>query len=219
MRVIQARLDNCVVAVGTRTPSTVLGRRKDVFLRVGWNAEAMEPNAYDKAVGVNDDDNANTEVHSDSFGVGWTIEVFQNMTSMKEHKVDIEVSTIIGTETKIAWVKLTPTASEELSWDRAKARSLAGGIAIYLVFDRLNIAYDIEELIERISHEAVAEHLNDAGKNSANLEVSVEEPKFVWTFLLCRAMTQSRAMTQKSVRKALGLIKTAKIRSVATASP
>ena len=51
----------------------------------------------------NDDDNANTEVHSDSFRVEWTIEVVQNMTSVKERKVDIEVSTIIGTETKITW--------------------------------------------------------------------------------------------------------------------
>ena len=70
MPVVRARLDNCVVAVGTRTPSTVLGRRKDVFLKVGWNAEAMEPNAYHKAVDGNDDDNANTEVHSDRFRVG-----------------------------------------------------------------------------------------------------------------------------------------------------
>ena len=42
------------------------------------------------------------------------------------------------------------------------------GIAIYLVFDTLDVAYDIEVLIERISHEAVAEHLNDAGKDRAN---------------------------------------------------
>ena len=66
---------------------------------------------------------------------------------------------------------------------------------ICLVFDRLNIACDIEELIERIRHEAVAEHLNDAGKNSANSEVSLEEPEFVST-------VPCQAMTQKSVRKA-----------------
>ena len=72
---------------------------------------------------------------------------------------------------------------------------MAGGIALYLVHDRLNIAFDIEELIERISHGAVAEHLNDAGKNSANSELSLEEPDFVWT-VLCQEMTQ------KSVRKA-----------------
>ena len=103
--------------------------------------------------------------------------------------------TIIGIETKITWVSLNPNASGELSWDRAQERSLAGGSAIYLVFDRMDIACDIEELIERISHEAVAEHLIDAGKNSANLEVSLEEPEFVWT-VLCQAMTQ------KSVRNA-----------------
>ena len=83
----------------------------------------------------------------------------------------------------------------ELSWDRAEARSLADGIAINLVFDRLDIAYDIEELFEGISHEAVAEHLNDAGKNGANSEVTLEEPEFVWT-VLCQTLTQ------KSVRKA-----------------
>ena len=126
----------------------------------------MEPSAYHKAVDGNVDDNASTEVHSDSFRVEWTIEVFQNMTSMTEHKVDVEMSTII--ETKITWVRLNPDASDELSWDRTKARSLAGGIAVYLVLDWLNIACDIEELTERMSHEAVAKHLNGAGKNSAN---------------------------------------------------
>ena len=72
---------------------------------------------------------------------------------------------------------------------------MAGDSAIYLVLNRLAVAYDIEELIERLSHEAVAERLIDAGKNSANLEVNLEEPEFVWT-VLCQTMTQ------KSVRKA-----------------
>ena len=72
---------------------------------------------------------------------------------------------------------------------------MAGATAIYLVLDRLDVACDIEELIERIGHGAVAENLNDAGMNSANSEVSSEEPEFVWT-VLCQAMTQ------KSVRKA-----------------
>ena len=43
--------------------------------------------------------------------------------------MDIEVSTIIGTETKITWVRLKPNTADELSWDRAEARSLADGIA------------------------------------------------------------------------------------------
>ena len=44
---------------------------------------------------------------------------------------------------------LTPNTSDELSWDHATARSLADdGIAIYLVFNGLDIAHDIEELIE-----------------------------------------------------------------------
>ena len=181
--------------------------RKDIFMRAGWNAEVMESNAYHSAEDWNDDDNASTEVHSDSFRVEWRIDVFQNVKSMKEHKVDIEVSPIIGTETKIVkqvsswrpagitWVRLKPKTADELSWDRAKARSLAGGIAIYLVLNRLDIAHDIEELIERIGHERVAENLNNAGMNSTNSAVNSEEPECVWT-VLCQAMTQ------KSVRKA-----------------
>ena len=51
-------------------PSTVLGRRNDVYMRVGWNADAMEPNAYHEAVDGNDDDNANTEVRSGQFQDG-----------------------------------------------------------------------------------------------------------------------------------------------------
>ena len=90
--------------------------------------------------------------------------------------------------------KTAANTSDELSWDRAKARSLAGGIAIYLVLDRLDITCDIEELIERIGHEAVSENLNDAGMNSKNSEVHSEEPDCVWT-VLCQAMAQ------KSVRK------------------
>ena len=85
-------------------------------------------------------------------------------------------------------VALTPNTaantSDELSWDRAQARSLAGGTAIYLALNRLDVDWDMEELIERSGQEA--------GTNS---EVSSEEPEFVLT-VLCRTMTQ------KSVRKA-----------------
>ena len=72
---------------------------------------------------------------------------------------------------------------------------MADGTVIYLVLNRLDVAYDIEELIERTGHEAVSENLNDAVTNCTNSEVSSEEPEFVWT-VLCHAMTQ------KSVRKA-----------------
>ena len=113
--------------------------------------------------------------------------MFQDLKTMEEHKVDTEVSTIIETEAKIVkqvsswrlagvtWVRLENTAattktmrntSDELFWDRAKARSVAGGIAVYLVLDRPDIAYDIEELIKRIGHERVAENLNNAVMNS-----------------------------------------------------
>ena len=141
---------------------------------------------------LNDNDGTSTHGHSHSFMVELRIDVFLDVKAMKEHKVDIEVSTIIGTEAKIVkqvstwrpagitWVRLENTAattktmrntSDELSWDRAKVRSLAGGIAIYLVLDWRNIASDIEELIERIGHERVAENLNNAVMNSTRLSI------------------------------------------------
>ena len=175
--------------------------RNEVFMSAGWNAEAMESNAYHKAEDWNDDD---MEVHIDSFMVELRVDVFQDVKAMKEHKVDIEVLTIIGTEAKIMkqvsswgpagikWVRLENTGattesmrntSDELSWDGAKARSLAGGFAIYLVLD-------IEELIERIGHERVAENLTNAVMNSTNSEVNSEEPECVWT-VLCQACEES----------------------------
>ena len=39
--------------------------------------------------------------------------------------------------------------SDETSWDRANARSWAGGIANCLMLNRLDIAYDIEDVVER----------------------------------------------------------------------
>ena len=136
-------------------------------MSAGWNAEAMEPNAYHQAEDFNDDVNGTRDGHSDSFMVELRIDLFQDVKAMKEYNVDFEVSAIIGTETKIVkqvsswrqaditWVRmepraaaLTPNTSDELSWDHATARSLADGIAIYLVFNGLDIAHDIEELIE-----------------------------------------------------------------------
>ena len=42
-----------------------------------------------------------------------------------------------------ATTRITRDTLDELSWERAKVISLAGGIAIYLVLNRLNIAYNI----------------------------------------------------------------------------
>ena len=168
-------------------------------MSAGWDAEAIEPNAYHKPEDLNDDDNATKDGHSDSFMVELRIDLFQDAKALKEHKVDCEVSTTIGTETKIVthvssrrpagitWVR------DGLSFDHAKARSLAGGTAIYLVLYRLDIAYDIEKLI---GHETVVENLNDAVMNSADKKLpSLREPEFVWTVLY-------PVVTQKSVRKA-----------------
>ena len=166
-----------------------------------------------QAENFNDDDNATKDGHSDSVMVGLRIDVFQDVKAMKERTVDFEVSTIIGTETKIVkqvsswrqagitWVRvgpraaaLTPNTSDELSWDHAKARSLADGTAIYLVLNRLDIPYDIEELVEGISHETGVENLNNAVMNSADRNLpSLGEPEFVWTVLY-------QSMTQKSVK-------------------
>ena len=125
---------------------------------------AMEPNAYHKAECWDDDD-------SDSFMVEW--------------RMDIKSATIIETATKIVkrvsnWrsagvtcVKLEPRATRttrnalnELSWERAKPRSLADGTETYLVLKRLVIANDSQELIKRIGHETVNENLNNDVMNS-----------------------------------------------------
>ena len=144
------------------------------------------------------------------------IDVFKDVKAMKEHHVDFEVSTIIGTKTKIVkqvsswrqagitWVRmdpraaLSPNTSDELSWDRAKPRSLADGTETHLVLKRLLIADDSQELIKRIGHETVNENLNNDVVNNTNSDlnsgVSSEEPEFAWT-VLCQTTTQ------KSVRK------------------
>ena len=85
----------------------------------------------------------------------------------------------------------------ELSWDRAKPRSLAGGMETYLMFKRLVIADDSQEWIERIGHETVAENLNKAVMNSTHPEVNSEEPECVWT-VFCQAMTQKSVRQRRS---------------------
>ena len=157
--------------------------RNEVFMKAGWGAVAVEPNAHHKAGSLNDDDDASVCVHGDDFMVEPRIDVFQDVNAMLEHKVDIKVLAIIGpgqgTEAKIvkrifswslsaftwkanpkhaldliAWAGLeqskaaVPTpgtaattktvrnALEELSWDRAKVVSSAGGTATYLALDR-----------------------------------------------------------------------------------
>ena len=176
--------------------------RNEELMSAGWSAEAMEPTAYHIAGDWNDDDNANTEIHNDNLRVELKIEVFQDAQALKMHKMDIKMSTIIGIAAKIVkqmsswrpagitWVRLEPrmtrttrNTSDEPSWDRAKTRSLAGGIAIYLVLNRLDIACDIEDLIERIGQERVAENLNNAGMNSTNSGVNSKEPECVWAIL------------------------------------
>ena len=153
----------------------------EVFMIVGVNAEAMEPNAYHTAEYWDVDDSASAVVCRESFMVASRIDVFQNVEALKEHKVDSALATIVGAKTMIAkqvsdcrpagitWVRLEPRAavlpvtaastrttritSNGLSWDRANPRSLAGGMVSYLVLKRLVIAYDSEELIEGGGHE------------------------------------------------------------------
>ena len=104
------------------------------------NAEAMEPNVYRRAEALNDDDDACMYVHGDDFKVELRIDVFQNAKVMSEHKVDIEVSTIIalGQNTGanivkqlsswrsagITWVRLEHSRAAALTLERAKAIAL-----------------------------------------------------------------------------------------------
>ena len=99
-------------------------------------------------------------------------------------------------EPRTTWT--TRNALNELSWERAKPRSLADGTETNLVLRRLVTADDSHELIKRIGHETVNENLNKAVMNDPNSDVnsgvSSEEPEFAWTVLCQRT-------TQKSVRK------------------
>ena len=105
-----------------------------MFVIAGGNAAAMERNAYHQAEDMNDNFNATKDGHTDSVMVELRIDVFQDVKEIKEHKVDLKLSTIIGTENKIVkqvsswrqagitWVRmepraavLTPNTSDELS--------------------------------------------------------------------------------------------------------
>ena len=74
-------------------------------MKAGWDAVAVEPNVYQKAGNLGDDDDASVCVHGDDFMVESRIDVFQDVKAMLEHKVDINVISIIGpcqgTEAKI----------------------------------------------------------------------------------------------------------------------
>ena len=185
--------------------------RNEVFVIAGGNAQAMEPNAHHKAE-YWDDDSTSTVEHSDSF--------------MEELRMDIKSATIIETATKIVkqvsnwrpagitWVRWGPRAAvltpntaattrttrnalNELSWDRAKPRSLADGTETYLVLKRL-IARDSQELIERIGHETVNENLKNVMDNTnseVNSGVSSEEPEFAWTVICQTTMQKSVSKT------------------------
>ena len=97
-----------------------------------------------------------------------------------------------------ATTRTTRNTSDDLSWERARAISLAGGTAIYLVLDRPDIDHNIRRA-NRIGYEALIEtvtaNLNIAVMNSADKKLSsLEEPRFVWT-------VPYHEITQKSVRK------------------
>ena len=90
--------------------------RNEVLKSVGWNAEAMEPNAYHKAKDLNNDDDASLYGHKDSFEVELKIGVLQDANAMKEHKVDIKVSTIIVKQ-------VSPWEPAGITWVRVGAES------------------------------------------------------------------------------------------------
>ena len=66
------------------------------FMKAGWDAVAVEPNVFDKAWSLGEDDDACVCVHEDDFMVESRVDVYQDMKAMSEHKVDISVISIIG---------------------------------------------------------------------------------------------------------------------------
>ena len=70
--------------------------RNEDFMKAGWDAVAKEPKMYHKAGSMGDDDDACVCVHEDDFRVESRIDVFQDVKAMLEHKVEINVSSIIG---------------------------------------------------------------------------------------------------------------------------
>ena len=77
-----------------------------------------------KAEELNDDDDANMYGHNDSFMVELRIDAFQDVTAMKEHKMDIEVSTIIGTDAKIV-KQVSSWRPAGITWVRGKPKAAA----------------------------------------------------------------------------------------------
>ena len=81
-----------------------LWQRHEVSIEAGWDAVAVEPNVYHEAGSLADDDDACVCLHADDFVVESRIDVFQDVKAMLEHKVDINVISIIvpgqGTEGK-----------------------------------------------------------------------------------------------------------------------
>ena len=77
----------------------------EVFMKAGWDAVAVEPNVYHKGGSLGDDDDACVCVHEDDFMVESRIDVFQDAKAVLEHKVGVNVISIIGpgqgTEAKI----------------------------------------------------------------------------------------------------------------------
>ena len=70
--------------------------RNEVFIEAGWDAVAGEPNVYHEAGSLGDNDDACVCLHRDDFMVESRIDVFQDVKAMSEHKVDINVISIIG---------------------------------------------------------------------------------------------------------------------------
>ena len=118
----------------------------EVFMKAGWDAVAVEPNVYHKAGSLGDDDDASVCVHGDDFMVETRIDVFQDLKAMLEHKLDINVISIIGlgqgTEAKIvkgvlSWSlagstwKANPKHARDLiawaGWEQSKAAAPSPG--------------------------------------------------------------------------------------------
>ena len=72
-------------------------------MKAGWDAVAVESNVIHKVEILNDCDGASVSVHGDDFMVESSIDVFQDVKAMLEHKVDIKVLAIIGLKRMLSW--------------------------------------------------------------------------------------------------------------------
>ena len=123
-------------------------------MKAGWDAVAVEPNVYPKAGSLGGDDGACVYVHGEDLMVESRIGLFQNVKAMLEHKVNINVISIIGrgqgTEAKIlkrvlswspagfTWKANPKHARELIAWGWIRAVESCSTVTGYSCNDKDN---------------------------------------------------------------------------------